>query len=343
MNDQDRDLAVPVAWLIPKDRQARRLIRPFAAKRGQQHQCPECEETLTIRKAQLDADGNVLVRKHFAHRADTMCTGGKGEGARHRNAKKIVAQMMTEWMTGAGSAPALQFRCDSCGSIKAVPVSAVNEVHTEYGLRGYVADVCVRQGAHEGAIEIRDTSPMDAAKVLAFSGESGIAWWAEIDAAAVVEDGELRVHRASWRPLCLSARCRLTTTSTPNGAPDAGMLARRSLSALPMETRLGDVCPACGQHMIADEIERLRFFVDGGSATCRRCGISKSRGASDEQRRIDNDLASLHGAFARGWEVCPGCGRKSMQYGHCVLPGIGCGATKLSSMPCAVQVRASGS
>jgi hypothetical protein len=44
-------------------------------------------------------------------------------------------------------------------------------------------------------------------------------------------------------------------------------------------------------------------------------------------------LAILKKAHPNGWEVCPGCGRESMQYGQCILPGIGCGASKIESMP----------
>ena len=56
--------------------------------------------------------------------------------------------------------------------------------------------------------------------------------------------------------------------------------------------------------------------------------------------RVGHALAALHRAQPNGWDTCPGCGLLSMQYGQCILPGIGCGATKLSSMPAAVPLDA---
>ena len=55
---------------------------------------------------------------------------------------------------------------------------------------------------------------------------------------------------------------------------------------------------------------------------------------------VVEQLAAIRKAQPNGWEVCPGCKRESMQYGQCILPGIGCGATKLASMPCAISVDA---
>jgi hypothetical protein len=39
------------------------------------------------------------------------------------------------------------------------------------------------------------------------------------------------------------------------------------------------------------------------------------------------------GHIGGGWETCPGCGFETMQYGHCDLPDLGCGAKKFESMP----------
>lgn len=59
---------------------------------------------------------------------------------------------------------------------------------------------------------------------------------------------------------------------------DADVVAsvRRGLAAFPVVDRLADVCPGCGQHMIADDAQRLQFLRSGGTTVCPRCGISKA-------------------------------------------------------------------
>ena len=54
-------------------------------------------------------------------------------------------------------------------------------------------------------------------------------------------------------------------------ADRALMKLRRDLAALPIETRVADVCPYCGQHAL-DEQARLQFFLKGGQATCPHHG-----------------------------------------------------------------------
>jgi predicted RNA-binding Zn-ribbon protein involved in translation (DUF1610 family) len=54
------------------------------------------------------------------------------------------------------------------------------------------------------------------------------------------------------------------------------MRIRRELSTMPIEIRVADVCPRCGQHIVADELPRLQLFMEGGTVTCASCGMDKT-------------------------------------------------------------------
>ena len=57
----------------------------------------------------------------------------------------------------------------------------------------------------------------------------------------------------------------------------ARMRARQTFAAMPIEQRLADVCPGCGQHVLMDEDARVAFIKNGGTITCQNCQIEKTR------------------------------------------------------------------
>jgi len=54
-------------------------------------------------------------------------------------------------------------------------------------------------------------------------------------------------------------------------------LPHRELQSRPLDDRVADVCPTCGQHMIKSEADRLKWLNDGGEASCENCGTKKTR------------------------------------------------------------------
>ena len=53
--------------------------------------------------------------------------------------------------------------------------------------------------------------------------------------------------------------------------------ARHALYVRPLEDRIADVCPTCGQHMILNVVARLEWINSGGEIRCVNCNTTKTR------------------------------------------------------------------
>ena len=53
------------------------------------------------------------------------------------------------------------------------------------------------------------------------------------------------------------------------------VVALRIFSRIPLELRLLDVCPGCGQGAFSDVSERLKWLAIGGKIRCVWCAIEK--------------------------------------------------------------------
>jgi predicted Fe-S protein YdhL (DUF1289 family) len=106
----------------------------------------------------------------------------------HAAAKRLVAQMVDDWVNMIGQRPMLMVKC-TCGVWREpLPIPKPLFVEVEKGAAGgYVADV--RLGLREegvAALELVVSHPMEAEKRSAYNAL--LAWWCEIAAAPVLED-----------------------------------------------------------------------------------------------------------------------------------------------------------
>ena len=49
------------------------------------------------------------------------------------------------------------------------------------------------------------------------------------------------------------------------------MAARKELGAMPLESRMRDVCAGCGSHAVSDEIARLKLIEASDTTLCPHC------------------------------------------------------------------------
>lgn len=61
--------------------------------------------------------------------------------------------------------------------------------------------------------------------------------------------------------------------------PPGELAARITLSEQPLETRVADVCPGCGLHMLGPSA-RLVWLRNGGTIHCQSCRLEKTRPAA---------------------------------------------------------------
>lgn len=186
-----------------------RLVAAWDGEAGGQYACPGCAGPVVWRRAVPD-----VRRAHFAHRADASCSG---ESATHGAAKRLVAQQVQDWVAGLRRRPVLAARCTGCAEWgKREPVAMPRAQSADIERRaagGFVADVLLALSEGKAAIELVVTHAMGAEKVAAYN--AGLAWWVELDAAAVLDDpGEWRVlawggeiHGRDWKCAeCAEAR-----------------------------------------------------------------------------------------------------------------------------------------
>ena len=70
---------------------------------------------------------------------------------------------------------------------------------------------------------------------------------------------------------CAEAIARAEALRSFAGDPEA--VARRRLSKLSADDAVADGCPGCGGHAEENPLARVRLFVLGGVARCKRCGV----------------------------------------------------------------------
>lgn len=191
MSDSD-DFEIPVAWVrragVPPQ-----LIHPWEGVFGEDAWCPHCDTIVTLKHTSYHPDGRFRAEQHFAHKPPSdgstpTCAGGKPEGARHINAKNLVAQSVRRWIERKISRPFFTHRC-VCGEHVNLPLPYASGVETEYRelSSGLVPDVFVHSKTGKGgAIEILNTSRVDQKKMATYNKD--LDWWIEIEAAPVLED-----------------------------------------------------------------------------------------------------------------------------------------------------------
>ena len=287
---------VPVAEAVVDGRAV--FVDPFNAPDGIRYECPECHgEVARHREGHERSDRSARVVRDpcFAHIADDFvvrtCRGGTGESHQHRQAKMMAANAIAAWCDGRGPQPGFVHLC-ACGSapnrrsIERCDTVVVDTRVRDGKIGNLEPDVFVRHGDQTGAIEVCFRSPISETKIEAYRE---LSWWVELDAASILSGAiEWKVRRASWIGPCdACARIRAAKMSRNELAQfheqqsratdvDPQMLLRRQLAALPLDVRLGDVCPGCGLHAILDEVARLMFLTDGGSVECPRCRTTKT-------------------------------------------------------------------
>jgi len=123
------------------------LVVPATAEKGETYRCPGCRMPLLLRKGTIN-------RAHFAHRADTNCTG---ESVLHKAAKYAVKNAIE-----GDRMVRLERKCGGCSNTKLVKIPTMGcklEHRTDQGL---VVDLAMMNGEKMvGAVEILVTHAVD--------------------------------------------------------------------------------------------------------------------------------------------------------------------------------------
>lgn len=114
------------------------FVLPHQAQKWQNFRCPDCDGDLILRKGEIRVP-------HFAHRADTACTG---EGVIHKIAKLILYSIYyTSFNRLNKCVVALRRKCPGCSMIAYVkhPDSFCDRafVKAEYRFEGLIIDVLI--------------------------------------------------------------------------------------------------------------------------------------------------------------------------------------------------------
>ena len=110
------------------------LVHAADADRSAEYHCPECASLLVLKA------GDVVVH-HFAHKADTACTG---ETISHATAKRLLAQIIREQSTlEQPKTISLECRCDRCASsfLVRLPRGGFSGAALEHRVGDFVCDV----------------------------------------------------------------------------------------------------------------------------------------------------------------------------------------------------------
>jgi hypothetical protein len=153
------------------------LVAAADARKGDSYACPQCAAQLLLRAGEV-------VKRHFAHRMDSMCTA---ESIAHIIAKRLVVQVIEECSAiDAKRQLTLTSECRCCGDRFPVelPSSALTSAVLEQQVGPYVCDVVAsRTGQQVLAIEILATHPVNESKAVALSLP-----WIELRADSVLRD-----------------------------------------------------------------------------------------------------------------------------------------------------------
>lgn len=153
------------------------LVRAADSDRRTEYRCPECQSHLVLKA------GEIVVH-HFAHKADTACTG---ETIAHETAKRLLAQVIHEQTAITNPRTiSLECTCDRCASAFPVrlPQDSFTGVAVEHRVDDFVCDVVgLRNNGVALALEVLATHAVPEAKARTLSVP-----WIEITAEAVLAD-----------------------------------------------------------------------------------------------------------------------------------------------------------
>lgn len=157
----DRELLIPYG-LAPNGH----LTKAADATRGVEYACPECRTPLVYRAGET-------VTHHFAHKANTACTG---ESVLHLTAKMLIAQTIEEHAaTENNSRISMKCNCDCCNSQfnLNLPKNAFSSARQEERIGSFICDVvAMRDGQLALGVEVLATHAVGEEK----ANELSIPW-----------------------------------------------------------------------------------------------------------------------------------------------------------------------
>jgi Competence protein CoiA-like family len=173
------------------------LVHARDAIRQVEYRCPECASLLVLRA------GDVVAR-HFAHKANTSCTG---ESIAHETAKRLIAQVINE-QSEASSEKLVSIVCPCACCHEtfqlSLPPSSFSEARLEECIGSFRCDVvALRNHDYVLAIEILATHAVEEEKTQELSVP-----WMDISATAVLENPYRWVPTQSRLKPVLCSKCK---------------------------------------------------------------------------------------------------------------------------------------
>lgn len=159
------------------------LVRASEANHQTIYHCPGCNSPLVLRAGEK-------VIHHFAHKANSTCTG---ETVAHQTAKRLLVQVIMEQsISPFPKAISIFCPCSCCNKTfsLALPARSFTSAQEEHRIDTFVCDVVAfRDSACVLAIEVFMTHAVEEKKALVLSVP-----WLELSAEAVLE------NPYQWRP-----------------------------------------------------------------------------------------------------------------------------------------------
>lgn len=160
------------------------LVSAAEAVREIQYCCPECSSPLVLKA------GESVVR-HFAHKANTSCTG---ETIAHQTGKRLLVQVISEYSRPSTTKPiSLSYTCACCQRAASInlPPSSFTAANEEFRIGDFVVDVVAFRGPEAVlGIEVLVTHAVEDRK----AADLQIPW-VELKAEQVLE------NPYCWRPV----------------------------------------------------------------------------------------------------------------------------------------------
>lgn len=189
------------------------LVKAVEADRATTYCCPGCSSPLVLHAGER-------VIRHFAHKANTSCTG---ETIAHKTAKALLVQtIIAQSSAHESNSISIACPCSSCETsfILSLPASSLTSAHEEVPVAEYICDVVAFRGTEPVlAIEVLVTHEVGQAKATALPLP-----WIELRAEDVLENPYLwRSIAGEMKPVvCLDCKThgrKLNTLSDKWGQP----------------------------------------------------------------------------------------------------------------------------
>lgn len=151
------------------------LVHAKEASRQFKYVCPKCASPLVLRAGDV-------VSHHFAHKANTSCTG---ETIAHQTAKLLIAKIIND-QTPLRNPISMVCTCDCCHETfsRSLPSTSFSEARVEQRVGKYICDVVALRGQdYVLAIEVLATHTIEEEK----ARELPIPW-VELSANAVLDN-----------------------------------------------------------------------------------------------------------------------------------------------------------